>query len=59
MWTTGEIYATAAAKHQDLARRQNEMCVFAEIENQNFLVEFHLEGMRPDAQSIILDRDVF
>ena len=49
MWTTGEIYATAAAKHQDLAWRQNVVCVFGEIKKQNFLIEFHLECMRPDA----------
>ena len=49
MWTADEMYAIAAAKHQDLAWRQNEVCVFSEIEKQNFLVEVHLEGMRPDA----------
>ena len=49
MWTGDEIYVIAAAKHQDLAWRQNVVGVFGEIEKQNFLVEFHLEGMRPDA----------
>ena len=49
MWTAGGIYAMAAAKHQNLAWRQNVVGVFGEIEKQNFLVEVHLEGMRPDA----------
>jgi len=49
MWTADGIYAIAAAKHQDLAWRQIVLGVFGEIENQIFLVEFHLEGMRPDA----------
>jgi hypothetical protein len=49
MWTADEIYAIAAAKHQDLAWRQHVVGVFGEIEKQNFLVEFHLESMRPDA----------
>ena len=49
MWTADEMYAIAAVKHQDLAWRQNVVDVFGEIEKQNFLVEFHLEGMRPDA----------
>ena len=49
MWTADEICAIAAAKHQDLAWRQNVAGVFGEIEKQNFLVKAHLEGMRPDA----------
>ena len=49
MWTADGIYAIAAAKHQDLAWRQNMVGVIGEIEKQNFLVEFHLESMRPDA----------
>ena len=49
MWTANEIYAIAAAKHQDLAWHQNMVGVFGEIEKQKFFVEFHVEGMRPDA----------
>ena len=59
MRTANEIYAIAAAKHQDLAWRQNVVGVFGEIEKHKFFVEFHVEGMRPDTYSIILDRDVF
>ena len=59
MWAGDKIYAIAAAKHQDLAWRQNVVGVFGEIEKHKFFVEFHVEGMRPDTYSIILDRDVF
>ena len=49
MWTANEIYAIAAAKHQELAWRRDMVGVFGEIEKQKFFVECHVEGMRPYA----------